>query len=227
MTQPTQQQIDIWESFKAVSQRCHLEVQACKLRAENCALAVSFAKTKGLAANVDVQSLVAGARQVEKRDEQLKETTLGVELGELGLRFRGRDFDIMAPSGTPPDVYAKYQLTGWPIIVAGIVVGAAAIAWLSATRQSNHELSGKLSALTDEMDATLCADPSSPTCAEWIDTKEREGFNRRENLIDQLDRASEGLPNVVKTIGAGLHWGLTLVLIGAAAVFIWDRKRNR
>ena len=225
-TQPTAAQIEVWESFKLVAQRHQIETNIASKLAENAALAVGFAQSKGKAQNVSIAPIVAEVRRLERNAQNLTKIVMDVDLGKLGLRFRGRDFDVMSPSGTPADQLTQYQLSGWPIIVVGIVVAAGIITWLAAERQRGDECCGKLSALTDEMDAMLCSDPNSSDCREWTAAKEREGFNERKNLIDTWRQMAAGLPEVVKTLGGGLHLALTVALIGAVVVFAWQGKKS-
>lgn len=223
MTAPSPGQLEIWQSFKAVFARADLEVNITSWTAENCAMAVQFAHSKNLAPTVDITGLLSELQAVRGRREKLKEAILGVELEKLGLRFQGGDIDLMAESGTSGDVVAHYQLTGWHIILAGIVVGGAIIAYMAALRHQNHELHGKLSGITDDMNALLCGDSSSALCAEWEAAREQNGYNQRENMIDQAQAAADALPDVVKKAASwGLSIGIPLALV--AAVFLWRDK---
>jgi hypothetical protein len=220
---PTAAQVALWERFKQVAKRADLEIRANKLRAVNLVLGVQFAARKQIPLNFDVTGLLEQMKRVDAKNERLKNVIMAVELEELGLRFVNNDIDIMAHPGTNPDVVAKYQLSGWPIIVAGIVVATVVIGWLAALRQQNAELESKLSASIDDVDALLCGDPGSDTCKEWNQIKAQNKYDERENMIDTLGKAAENFPDTVKKIASiGLTVIIPLAIIYLAAAM--DRR---
>lgn len=216
---PTGAQVALWERFKQVAKRADLEIRANKLRAVNLALGVQFAKRKGIPLNVDAAGLLEQVKRIDAKNERLKNVIMAVELEELGLRFVNNDIDIMAHPGTSPDLVAKYQLSGWPIIVAGIVVVTVVIGWLAALRQQNAELESKLSASIDDVDALLCGDPGSDNCKEWNQIKAQNRYDERESMIAMLGQAAKNFPDTVKKIASiGLAIVIPLAIIYMAAV---------
>ncbi len=220
---PTAAQVALWNRFKQVAKRADLEIRANKLRAENLALGVQFAKRNQIPLKFDAPVLLEEMQRIAAKNERLKNTIMAVELEELGLRFRNNDIDIMAHPGTSPDVIAKYQLSGWPIIVAGIVVAAVVIGWLSALRQQNAEIAPKLTGMVDDVDALLCGDPNDPKCIEWNQIKKQNKYHERENLIDSLEKAAKEFPDTVKKV-AGISLAIVLPLAVVALVVFMDRR---
>ena len=220
---PTAAQVALWNRFKQVAKRADLEIRANKLRAVNLALGVQFAKRNQIALPFDAVPLLEQMKRIDAKNERLKRTIMAVELEELGLRFRNNDIDIMAHPGTSPDVVAKYQLSGWPIIIAGIVVVTVVIAWLAALRQQNAEIGPKLSGMVDDVDSLLCGDPADPKCVEWNKIKEQNKYHERENLIDSIEKAAKQFPDTVKKVaGIGLAVVIPLAIIYMA--FALDRR---
>lgn len=224
MTKPTQAQVAFWDAFKQVARRAALETQSTMLEFEQLKTLYAFRQSKGMPVGFDPVAIAAQAKTVYDRGEKLKNSISGVELGTLGLRFGSGEIDIMAPPGTSDDVIANYALNGWPIIIAGIVVGGSIIAWLSASRQQASELGGKLSALKDDGDSLMCADPSSQLCAEWTKAKELSGYERRENVIDQIEQQAAALPDAVKKFSAGLGVGVAVAAVAVAGYLLWAKK---
>lgn len=221
---PNAAQIRQWESFKQVAKRADLEIRATSLEVQNLALAVQFAKSKNIPINVDMPQIIAQTQDIAKINKRLKEAIIGVEVEDLGLRFRSNDIDIMAPAGTSPDMVNKYQLAGWIVIAVGIVIGMSIIAYMAALRQQNDELHAKVSVLVDEVDAQLCADPGSDLCKEWTETKQRERFLERQNLIDSLTQDASGLPDAVVKIGGALT-GVLIPIAIIAIAYAWSKGK--
>lgn len=221
---PTAAQVALWNRFKLVAKRADLEIRANKLRAVNLALGVQFASRNQIALPFHAVPLLAQMKHIDAQNERLKTTIMAVELEELGLRFRNNDIDIMAHPGTSPDVIAKYQLSGWPIIVAGIVVVTVVIAWLAAERQKNAEIGPKLSGMVDDVDSLLCGDPADPKCVEWVKIKEQNKYHERENLIDSLEQAAKKFPDTVKKVAS---MGLAIIVPLAIIYMAFAMDRNR
>jgi len=224
--EPTNAQIEVWQSFKAVAKRADLEIRATQLTVEQLAVISAFYKSKNMPP-MPIGPLLAKAAEIHRKNERLKEVIIAVELEKLGLRFEDGDIDIMAPPGTNSDVIAQYQLNGLPIIIVGIAVGVAIIAYIAALRQQNAEVFSKLSALKDDAESMLCAEPSSAQCTEWKIAKESAGYDRRENAIDQVSEAAENLPDTVKKLAMGAGIGIAVAVLGAAAYLLWNKKNAR
>lgn len=220
---PNAAQIRQWESFKTVAKRADLEIRATGLEVQNLALAVQFAKSKNIPINVDMPQIIAQTQDIAKINKRLKEAIIGVEVEDLGLRFSNNDIDIMAPAGASPDMVNKYEL-GWIVIAVGIVIGMSIIAYMAALRQQNAELHAKVSVLVDETDTMLCADPNSDLCKEWTETKQRERFLERQNLIDSLTQDAAGLPDAVVKIGGALT-GVLIPIAIIAIAWAWSKSK--
>lgn len=220
---PNAAQIRQWESFKTVAKRADLEIRATGLEVQNLALAVQFAKSKNIPINVDMPQIIAQTQDIAKINKRLKEAIIGVEVEDLGLRFSNNDIDIMAPAGASPDMVNKYEL-GWIVIAVGIVIGMSIIAYMAALRQQNSELHAKVSVLVDETDTMLCADPNSDLCKEWTETKQRERFLERQNLIDSLTQDAAGLPDAVVKIGGALT-GVLIPIAIIAIAWAWSKSK--
>jgi hypothetical protein len=220
---PTAAQIRQWSSFKQVAKRTNLEVRATSLEVQNLSLLVGFTKSKNVPFAVDLPAIVAEFKQINTRNERLKEAILQVELGAFGLRFTKNDIDILAPPGTSDDIVTKHQL-GWLVYAIGITIGIGVIAYMAALRHQNAELNAKVSSLVDEGDSLLCADPNSAQCQEWTETKQKERFDARENLIDSITGQAQGLPDAVVKIGGALT-GVLIPIAVIVGAWAWAKSK--
>ena len=228
MTAATPAQLGVWQSYQAVARRLDLEVKTMMLELEQLKTLHDFKTRKGLTVNFDPIQIAADAKTVFDKNEKLKTVIFAINTNELGLRFRGNELDVMAPAGTTDDQITPYHLSAaLLVIVIGVVVATSIIAYMAALRQQNYELHRKVSTLVDVGDSMLCADSSSPQCEEWKQEKEREGWNRRENVIDQTKQQLAGLPDKVKTLAQGLGIGFAVAAVAVAGFLLWDKKKSR
>jgi hypothetical protein len=225
MPQPTQAQIRTWLSIKDVAKRCDIEIRAMQERFKQVQIYHAFCTSKNLPITFDARALSSEALQVYDRNERLKKAIGAVELEKFGLRFRGNEVDIMAPPGTTGDEIGPYQLTGWPIIIVGVVVVYAVIEIIADQRQRAYDTYRKASNIVEHGDAQLCADPTSQTCADWRAVKAENSFEEQNGniagLFDEAKDWPEKVKNWFKAAGSGIAFAAVIV----AGYLLWERKK--
>jgi hypothetical protein len=221
---PTGAQLNHWARFKQVARRADLGIQAANLTAQNLVLAINYAKTVAQPISPAVHTELKKLQQLNQQNAKLKQAINGVEIDELGVRFRGNEMDILVVPGTSEDIWAKYQQFGWLVLVAGIVIGASVVTVIAALITGYIEADAKLSSMTDELDAQFCIDPNSAECKDWEALKQREGYAQRNNLISQLKSEANSLPSSVGKIASSI--GLALIPV-AIIVLGWAWGKGR
>lgn len=225
MTTATASQLKTWESYKQVAKRMNLETQALQKQTELLVLTVGFAQRNGKATNINLAQKIESAKSLVSKEQKLQHIIGAVETGDLGLRFRGGDFDIMAPADMSPDELAQYQLGSIHIIVAGILVAATAIAYMAYLRDKIAEEEAINSAIVDDVDALLCNDQNPELCTEWSQIKTQNRYMERRSFIDRLKAMANALPDFVTKA-----FGLAATVAGGIAIFylvsLW-RKNER
>lgn len=221
MTEITTAQAQRWAQFKLMAKRLDFELQAANLRGQNFVLASNYAASIGAA--VPPRALLDELTRINQTNERLKEAIIGVELGDLGLRFRGNEIDIMAPPDANADLLAKYPQFGISHILIGIAIGAALVTAVAAYITRTTEIESKLSVLTDEMDSHFCADESSAECHGWQDLKNRENFEERKNLIDRAKDAAKDFPDNLANIAQSIATILIPIAVIVVA-YMWGKR---
>lgn len=225
-TQPTQAQLKTWQSVKDVAKRCDLEIRAMQERFKQVQIYHAFCTSKNLPVTFDAAALSAAAQLIYNRNERLKKAIGAVEMEKFGLRFRGGEIDIMAPPGTTSDEIAPYQLSGWFIIIAGVVVVYAVIEIIADQRQRAYDTYRKASNIVTHGDAQLCSDPTSQTCADWQQVKEENNFEEQNGSIAGLFDEAESWPDKVINFSKNVGIGIGIAAVIVAGVMLWQRKNK-
>lgn len=142
----------------------------------------------------------------------------GVEEHTLGITFSDNDVNIVKTQ-------EQGELKGWfiPIlVVAGVALLIGAIADTLRQRKKLEEVEKAFKGATDFADKRFCADPASPLCAEWKQTKNLEQYRSNETIIDRLSKAvSETGAKISSGLGVGLAIAVPLIL------WSWFGKRAK
>lgn len=208
MTELTPAQSRQWGKVVKSSAALNMRTKALGIRAKNLIDAVNIAREGGVDLSGITDYLVS-VDVAQQKDSKLQLAIGAVMTGDLGVRFRGGDIDIMAPPGTSDDELAQYHGFGIVMIVIGIVV-VASIAWTLATRHDENKLlKRKYDKAIREADSIICANPSSPMCQKWTEKKRSVEHMKRKTAFERLEN---GAQSIMSSIVSGSKWGVALAI---------------
>lgn len=209
-----------WDKFKHLRRNCELLVNANVLRASMARSAVEFGiqYKQPILVNPDLwQKLDLSIKSVNRSNRLIT----GVENEKLGVRFTKDDIDILAPKTMSEGEIEEYKQLGWIIIVVGVVVLAAGIAYTWWVTDENEKLKTEYNNILVASDQKFCADPNSAICKAWIERKNKENFAQKKSTIEKLE---SGITDFVDTAKKGVGAGLAVAI--ALIAFSWFGKKR-
>lgn len=206
MTEATQKQVAKFEKFKKIGSAINKYAKAAKMRGETIAEGIRIGRDNGVSLP-DAVAFISEVQNFQETDRKLQLIISAVLVGDLGIRdsSRNNDLDIMAPSGTTDDELMQYQLGSITAIVIGVVVLYGAITVAYSQYQRAERIKAKYTEAKAYVDNRLCADPSSPQCAEWKAFKSSPSQTERESFWDNLEKLAK---RIAESVIGGTKWGL-------------------
>lgn len=215
---PTSNEIRTWERLKQSVEIYNNRVIATRLRFENIGIVYRFGFPRGFALPLIADEDKARLEALETNADKLIRIARAVDDKILGIQLRpDGDIDILAPPDVPRESLQQYQLVsvddslGWIIPIAiGMLALAGVFAIVAHLSQENDKLTSQFNRVLESSNQIICADPNSKNCIDWKQTRQNEGYDRRETVAESLGKA-------IKVVGKGAGIGLA-VAIGIAAI---------
>ena len=178
--------IDIkWKKAKKQAESLNLRLNALNERYKILSDAMMIAASSG----ISLSNLIPwfdDYKSLQDDDRKLQRIIAGVETGKLGLRLSSQtsnDIDVLAPSGTPDDEIADYNM-GWILIAIGVVVAVGLVAIFAYKTAKANQLKTQYLPLYNYCNKRLAGDP------EW-ESKKRGVFTERKSTWERLEKAAD------------------------------------
>ena len=228
----TRREVALWNKFRRNVQ-ISVNLQALnQLFIKRLNIAYSFAQIWGVSipqSYVDeYQAFKKAANENRINSQFLAKLSAWVETGELGLKFFGNDFDIVAPPGLNEDELTYYRTGGFgafpwiAIAIAALIFGSAVGASVHLWKE-NRKLTKRLKIVLDHADKELCKDKNSNQCKAWEDRKKEADWVENESLSDSIKK---NLAKLGEKIGTGLQYGAMIALPLIVLYLIAKRERK-
>ena len=200
---PTSREMNIWNRLLSQHHRAGQAIVACAAQF-HCAVIVSqFAKKWNISIDDIPAELEQRFLEIKTKYDRLTRAIRGVEDHTLGVSFRGSDVDILA---TSQESAVKQGFGALPLIIAGVIVVAGAVAVAYWATQNAIDTINQARALVQRADKKFCTDPSGQVCIDWKSVKADTEFVKHESLADTIKSGITG-------VGSGIALGV-LALIG-------------
>jgi len=190
----------------------------------HCAL---FGAENGILLSLD--PLVKTERlELQKQNNRIQHIMSDIENNKLGIRPNSNytDIDVMGDPSMTPDEKAQYSGLGgvFTLIVLGVVVVAGLIIHEWMIYEALEKERNDKKKILEYANSKFCSDPRSEVCAKWIETKNRNDFEAKTDLISKIEAAlkkvGEEAREIVKKGGSALVVMLPLLLL----FFAWGKK---
>lgn len=216
-----------WSAFRDDLKRLTLQFDIVSLLDLNETVAVDYAKSRGMNAQKSV-TLQSQYTELKRNVIRMQRWAELCESGELGVRIKSGDIDIMAPLGTTAEKLQYYKdpsLAGWPIVVAvGVVVVTAIVTYIALLRDECEQMELEYNDLLDSFESKFCAQTDSETCLKWLQTKETQGYNKRKSAIGDL---KDTISKIGQAVVTGTKGGIALLIPLLAAYFLFVKERRK
>jgi hypothetical protein len=157
--------------------------------------------------NISIDDIPPEAEQkfldAQSKYDRLRRAIRGVEDHTLGVSFTGSDVDILA---TSQESAIEQGFGAIPLIIAGVIVVAGAIAVSYWATQNAIDTINQARALVQRADVKFCKDPNGEVCSDWNAVKSSTEFVKHQSLADTIKSGISG-------VGSGIALGV-LALIG-------------
>ena len=207
---PTSGELAVWAQAEKAKERSILKAYLVRLQYSNLVKTAKFAAKYQIdLGEPELASLETRMQIVLADIEALRQNHCDVNGMILGVSpsAAGNDLDIVQPSQMALGLV-------WIPIAIGAVIVAGIIARWAYLETEVQTISDKYNGVLMRADQKLCADPTSPMCADWKATKYSGGYSKNVTLIDSVKNAVSTVGSIAsKGIGLGLMLAIPVLMM--------------
>ena len=216
----------VWEKFKQSVLLADMETQVSLYRRANLGMQVRFGQRYSIPADGITQKQHDEIDEIRRKVAHLKRLITFAENGEIGVEFTagGKEMNFVAPPGTTDEQMLVYtSLQGLPLIIVGIIIVVAVIAYIYYLRELNAGREKMLKRMVKHNNDRFCKDKDTPECRAWLKEREDEGYNKNDSEIAGLTGT---MNEIGKSLLGGAKWGLAIAIPLVLAYFYFQREKK-